>query len=121
MAQYESEWPRLIETAHVGQLHQKQERRRGGLEASHDRVRSEFEQRPDLDRSKEAWKRPPTRIVKKKTTRTNVVLGGGRAVSEWTRPYRNAPRKNVLLIRGAYTVGVLSPRTTLAIAMTNAA
>ena len=53
MAQYESEWPRLIETAHVGQLHQKQERRRGGLEASHDRVRSEFEQRPDLDRSKE--------------------------------------------------------------------
>jgi hypothetical protein len=53
MAQYESEWPRLIETAHVGQLHQKQERRRRGLEASHDRMRREFEQRPNLDCAKE--------------------------------------------------------------------
>ena len=53
MRQHEGEWLRLIQAAHVGQLHEKQERGRGVLEAGEHRVRRKPDHGADFDEAEE--------------------------------------------------------------------
>src|SRR6476620_2051239 len=87
MRQHEGEWLRLIQAAHVGQLHEKQERGRGILEAGEHRVRRKPDHGAKLEKAKRRWKNPPRRTVEKNTSRTAAMPAVfSTAVSEWTRP-----------------------------------
>ena len=95
---------RTVKAADVAKLNEKQQRRRGILEASHYRLRCEFDQRAKLDDAEQRLESAREKDNRKRDRKhqRSAALARIAGSSECARPKIKRPgRKKVLVICGA--------------------